>query len=67
MAGAVRFAVQRAGLPIEDVVRAATASPAAMLGLERTGALRPGFCADLVVLDEDLEVARVLQRGRWVV
>ncbi len=66
MAAAVRFAVQRAGLPIEDAVRAATASPAAMLGLERTGALRPGFGADLVVLDADLEVERVLQRGRWV-
>jgi N-acetylglucosamine-6-phosphate deacetylase len=67
MAGAVKFAVQRAGLPIEDVVRAATASPAAMLGLERRGALRPGFSADLVVLDADLDVVRVLRRGRWVV
>ncbi|MEP6815519.1 MAG: N-acetylglucosamine-6-phosphate deacetylase, partial [Marmoricola sp.] len=66
MAAAVKYAVRTAGLPIEEVVRAATASPAAMLGLERVGALRPGFSADLVVLDEDLDVARVLHRGRWV-
>ncbi len=66
MAAAVKYAVQVAGLPIEDVVRAATASPAAMLGLDRVGALRPGFRADLVVLDQQLDVSRVMHRGRWV-
>jgi N-acetylglucosamine-6-phosphate deacetylase len=66
MAAAVRFAVTAAGLPIEDVVRAATASPAAMLGLERVGSLRPGSQADLVALDADLGVRRVLHRGAWV-
>lgn len=66
MAAAVRLAVQVAGLPIEDVVRAATASPAAMLGLSKVGSLRPGHRADLVVLDADLDVARVLHRGVWV-
>lgn len=66
MAAAVKFAVQVAGLPIEDVVRAATATPAAMLGLDRVGLLRPGCTADLVVLDAALDVLRVLHRGRWV-
>ena len=66
MAVAVKYAVRVAGLPIEEVVRAATASPAAMLGLERVGALRPGFHADLVVLDEELDVSRVMRQGRWV-
>lgn len=66
LSAAVRFAVRTTGLPIEEVVRAATASPAAMLGLERVGALRPGFNADLVVLDTDLDVTRVLRRGQWV-
>ena len=66
MAAAVRYAANVAGLPIEDVVRAATASPAAMLGLDRVGALRPGYFADLVVLDDALDVTRVMRRGRWV-
>ena len=66
MAAAVRYAVRVAGLPIEDVVRAATATPAAMLGLDRVGALRPGYFADLVVLDDALDVTRVMRRGRWV-
>jgi N-acetylglucosamine-6-phosphate deacetylase len=66
LAAAVRFAVRVAGLAIEDVVRAATASPAAMLGLARVGSLRPGYRADLVVLDEELDVLRVMHRGVWV-
>ena len=66
MAAAVKYAVQVVGLPIEDAVRAATASPAAMLRLDRVGALLPGYRADLVVLDDDLDVRRVLHRGQWV-
>jgi N-acetylglucosamine-6-phosphate deacetylase len=66
MAAAVKYAVRVAGLPMEDVIRAATASPAAMLGLDQVGELRPGFNADLVVLDEGLDVLRVLRRGTWV-
>jgi N-acetylglucosamine-6-phosphate deacetylase len=66
MAGAVRYAVRGAGLGLPDVVRAATTTPATMLGLPRVGALRPGYAADLVVLDDDLRVTRVMKRGRWV-
>ena len=66
MAAAVRYAVQEVGLPIEEAVRAATATPAAMLRLDRVGALLPGYLADVVVLDDDLEVRRVLHRGQWV-
>ncbi|MBT2208799.1 amidohydrolase/deacetylase family metallohydrolase [Actinomadura sp. NEAU-AAG7] len=40
------------GMPLADVVRAATASPAAALGWAgRIGALRPGAEADIAVLD----------------
>jgi len=66
MAAAVRYAVRAAGLTLGDAVRAATSTPATMLGLDRVGALRPGFHADLVVLDADLRVRRVLRRGSWV-
>jgi N-acetylglucosamine-6-phosphate deacetylase len=63
---AVRYAVEVAGMSLEDAVRAATSTPAAMLGLDRVGALRPGFHADLVVLDTSLDVLRVMRRGAWV-
>ena len=66
MAAALKYAVQVAGFSLEDAVRAASVTPAAMLGLDRVGALRPGFHADAVVLDDHLDVRRVLHRGRWV-
>ena len=66
MAAAVRFAVTVAGLAVQDVVHAATAAPAAMLGLEGVGSLQPGFRADLVALDADLEVQRVMRAGAWI-
>jgi N-acetylglucosamine-6-phosphate deacetylase len=66
LAAAVRFAVLTVGLPLQDAVRAATATPATMLGLDAVGSLEPGARADLVVLDADLEVRRVLRWGAWV-
>jgi N-acetylglucosamine-6-phosphate deacetylase len=66
MARAVRFSVTVAGVRLEDALRAATATPAAMLGLDDAGVLRPGARADLVVLDHDLQVAGVMQAGRWI-
>lgn len=65
MATAVQHAV-RAGLSLEDAVRAATATPAALHGLTRVGTLRPGTYADLVVLDDDLAVQRVMRHGDWI-
>ncbi len=66
MGDAVRYAVTVAGLPLLDVVRAASATPAALLGLDLVGELTPGAVADLVVLDDDLCVQRVMRRGVWV-
>lgn len=66
MAQAVQYAVAVVGLPLADVVRAATATPAATLGLDRVGALAPGNYADLVVLDASLGVQRVMRHGTWV-
>jgi N-acetylglucosamine-6-phosphate deacetylase len=65
MVQAVRFCVSVAGLPLEGVLRAATATPAALLRRDDVGVLRPGARADLVVLDRDLGVARVMHAGRW--
>lgn len=66
MAQAVQYAVGVVGLPLADVVRAASTTPAATLGLDRVGALLPGNSADLVVLDASLGVQRVMRRGEWV-
>lgn len=64
---AFRNLVSHCGLPIEVAVAASATTPAKLLGLsERTGALRPGLAADLVVLDADLRPQQVMKDGAWV-
>lgn len=64
---AVRWAVADAGLELLDAVRAAATTPADLLGRADLGRIAPGARADLVVLDAELEVVRVMREGRWVV
>jgi len=66
MDAAVRYAVREAGLPLLDVVHAASTAPAAVLGLDDVGALEAGRRADLVVLSDALEVSRVMRAGAWI-
>jgi N-acetylglucosamine-6-phosphate deacetylase len=54
------------GVGLAAAVAAATAVAADYLGLTDVGRLAPGKRADLVVLDDDLQVTRVMQRGRWL-
>lgn len=65
LAEAVRQAVQ-AGVPLPTAVRAASSVPAQRLGLDAVGDLRTGCWADLVLLDEALQVAAVWRHGRRV-
>jgi N-acetylglucosamine-6-phosphate deacetylase len=52
------------GLPLADAVRMLTLNPATLLGIEfKKGALRVGADADIVLLDEGLQVANVWARG----
>ena len=63
---ALRQAVQ-AGVPVPDACRMAAGTPANAIGLgARLGALIPGWRADLVVLDNDLQVVRVMRAGTWL-
>ncbi|GAA5124984.1 N-acetylglucosamine-6-phosphate deacetylase [Alloalcanivorax gelatiniphagus] len=65
MDAAVRFAVRTAGIPLVEVVHAASTAPAAAWGLSDVGAIEAGRRADLVVLDDDLAVVRVMRAGTW--
>jgi N-acetylglucosamine-6-phosphate deacetylase len=64
MASAVRNAVRLACIPIEDVLRAASLTPARYLGLENErGLLVPGARADLVALTPELTVIATWVEG----
>ncbi|MEO6143998.1 MAG: amidohydrolase family protein [Dermatophilaceae bacterium] len=52
------------GVPLLDAVRAAAATPAAVLGDPRVGALEIGRQADVVITDSDLRVIEVWRAGR---
>jgi N-acetylglucosamine-6-phosphate deacetylase len=61
MASAVRNAVQLVGIPLEDALRMASTSPADVLGECHRGRIASGMHADLVLLDEALQV-----RATWI-
>jgi N-acetylglucosamine-6-phosphate deacetylase len=54
------------GIPLTDALAAATEAPARLIGRPELGSLRPGTPADVVVLDESLEVARTVVNGTEV-
>ncbi|HEY2542764.1 MAG TPA: N-acetylglucosamine-6-phosphate deacetylase [Gaiellaceae bacterium] len=55
--------VHALGIPFEDAIGAATAVPARILGRTDVGVLEPGGAADVVVIDDRLEIVHVLCAG----
>jgi N-acetylglucosamine-6-phosphate deacetylase len=51
------------GAPVEAALAAASEVPARIAGRPELGTLAPGAHADVVVLDEELEIVRVLAHG----
>ena len=62
----VRWLVDGLGIPLADAVKAASATPARALALPGVGSLSAGCSADVVVVDDELMVERVLRRGAWL-
>ncbi len=64
MATAVRNSVAILGVPLEEAARMASAYPAQFLGIgDRYGRIAPGYHADLVALDADLQVVNTWIAG----
>jgi N-acetylglucosamine-6-phosphate deacetylase len=67
MERAVANAVRFLGVPLAEAVAMASEVPAGVVGLsDRKGAIAPGCDADLLVLDDDGRVLRVMLAGKWV-
>lgn len=64
---ALKNLVAFTGRPVEQVLPLLTQNPARLLRMDaRKGYIRPGWDADLVVLDDDLTVLRTFVGGRTV-
>lgn len=63
----VRELVERRGVALATALALVTAGPARAAQLPRKGRIEAGFDADLVVLDEALQVEAVMARGAWLV
>jgi N-acetylglucosamine-6-phosphate deacetylase len=64
MATAVRNAVNMLGLSVAEAARMASEYPAAFLGMEHElGRIAPGFRANLVLMDDELQVRRTWLEG----
>ena len=60
----VRTMIQQGGASLPDAIRMITATPAAILGLEReTGSVKVGRKADLVLFDRDVHIRKVFRNG----
>ena len=54
------------GVPLPAAVAAASRNPLALIGVTDRGRIAVGQAADLVELDDDLRVRRVMRAGRWL-
>ncbi|MDE6238953.1 MAG: amidohydrolase family protein, partial [Muribaculaceae bacterium] len=63
----IKVAVKEAGLPLEDVARMASETPAKIMGVyDRKGSLERGKDADIIIMDDDINLTGVVQMGREV-
>ena len=62
-----RVAVNKAKIPLEDVARMASETPARIMGVyDRKGSLEHGKDADIIIMDSTLHLKGVIQMGRDV-
>ncbi len=63
----MRTAVLDMKVPLETAVRAATENPARSIGIEKDyGSIAPGRYANVVLMDREMNVRGIVQRGRLV-
>lgn len=63
----IRTYVQEAGVPLSDVARMASETPARVMGIfDRKGSLAPGKDADMMIMDKGLNLTHVVMMGEEV-
>lgn len=64
---AAKEGMEEEGLKLEEIIKVTTSNPAIIFKLTGKGFIREGFAADLVVLDENLDIDTVLALGNIMV
>lgn len=65
--GCLRTVVQKMGIPLESAVKCAAVNPAKAVGIyDQYGSITPGKVANLVLLDENLEIKAVYLCGKKI-
>jgi len=63
----VRNMIQRVGVPMGEAINMASLNPARLLGVaDRKGSLEAGKDADLIIIDDDINVEGVMIEGNWM-
>jgi len=63
----IRTLVQKAEIPLEDAIRMASETPSKIMGVyDRKGSLQRGKDADLMILDDKLDIRGVWAMGKLV-
>lgn len=63
----MKIAHQQMKLPLEDVIRAASYNPARSIkALDKIGSIEVGKNADLLLIDDKLNLKAVMLRGKWL-
>lgn len=61
----MRFAVKKAGIPLEEAVQCATENPARAIGVfDKYGSISEGKYGNIVLMDENLEIHKVIMKGK---
>jgi N-acetylglucosamine-6-phosphate deacetylase len=66
MIKAVRNCVENIGISLEEALRMATVYPARVMNISDRGRIEPGYRADIIAFDKNLEIKHVFLEGRKV-
>lgn len=65
LSACIQRCVKQFGIPVESAIRAATLNPARRLGIDQDyGSLDAGKYADVVLMDDDLNIKMVIKKGQ---
>ncbi|HVX50815.1 MAG TPA: N-acetylglucosamine-6-phosphate deacetylase [Chitinophagaceae bacterium] len=62
----VRNMVNMAGIPLYDAVTMMSGTPARIMGFANKGSLSPGMDADIIIFDDDINIALTMVEGEIV-